>query len=278
MTVRNAPGGAGDASQGDDGAPSPSETSSSGSQRATRAAAPPEAAATPVLGASINRLAVWIVVPAYNEEARIGDALLSLTAAWPNVVVVEDGSSDGTADAVRGHPVWLLRHPLNLGQGAALVTGIRFALLKGASYVITFDADGQHDVDDFGPLLEPLLTGRADIAFGSRFLGGTQGMPASRRLVLKAAVWITRALYGMPVTDAHNGLRAMTARAAAALRMTMNRMEHASEIMERVREQRLRWTEVPVTIRYTADSLAKGQRTGAAFGLGWRLLLEKLIQ
>jgi hypothetical protein len=96
--------------------------------------------------------------------------------------------------------------------------------------------------------------------------------------MLTAAVWVTRALYGMSVTDAHNGLRAMTRKAAGALRITTNRMEHASEILERVREQRLSWIEVPVTIRYTEESLAKGQRTGAAFGLGVRLILEKLIQ
>lgn len=221
---------------------------------------------------------VWVVIPAYNEAPRIGTSLAGLCERWPNVVVVDDGSADETAEVARRHPVWLVRHPVNLGQGAALVTGIRFALKRGAEFIITFDADGQHDVEDIDSLLEPLLKREADIAFGSRFLGRTVGLPTSRRLMLAAAVLLTRVLYGMPVTDAHNGLRAMSRKAAAALRITTNRMEHASEILERVREQHLRWTEVPVTIHYTEESLAKGQRTGAAFHLFIRLILEKLIQ
>jgi len=221
---------------------------------------------------------VWVVIPAYNEAPRIGKSLVDLCTKWPNVVVVDDGSADETSEAVRRHPVWLLRHPVNLGQGAALVTGIRFALKRGAEFIVTFDADGQHDVADIDSLLAPLIQGKADIAFGSRFLGRTVGIPKSRQLMLSAAVLVTRALYGMPVTDAHNGLRAMSRMAAAALRITTNRMEHASEILECVREQHLRWTEVPVTIHYTEESLAKGQRTGAAFHLFIRLILEKLIQ
>ena len=221
---------------------------------------------------------VWVIIPAFNEAPRIEKSLAGLCERWPNVVVVDDGSSDETAETARRHPVWLVQHPVNLGQGAALVTGIRFALKHGAEFIITFDADGQHGVEDIDTLLEPLLRGEADIAFGSRFLGGTVGIPKSRRLMLGAAVLLTRVLYGMPVTDAHNGLRAMSRKAAAALRITTNRMEHASEILERVREQHLRWTEVPVTIHYTDESLAKGQRTGAAFHLFIRLILEKLIQ
>ena len=225
-----------------------------------------------------DRSRVWVVVPAYNEAPRLGQSLNALCSRWPNVVVVDDGSTDGTTETARAHAVWLVRHPLNLGQGAALLTGIRFALRKSADFIITFDADGQHDVEDLDALMEPLVRGDADIAFGSRFLGSAVGMPRGRRLLLGAAVLLTRALYGIPVTDAHNGLRAMTRRTAASLRMTTNRMEHASEILESVREQRLRWTEVPVTIRYTEDSLSKGQRTTAAIPLFVRLLLEKLIR
>jgi glycosyltransferase involved in cell wall biosynthesis len=226
---------------------------------------------------AVDASSVWIVVPAFNEAPRIGACLDALTSRWPNVVVVDDGSSDGTGAALRGRGVWRVRHTINLGAGAASITGIRFALRRGARYVVTFDADGQHDPGDVQALLAPLVLGHADIVFGSRFLGATHGMPATRRLMLRGAIVFTRLVYGMPVTDAHNGLRAMTSDAASRLKITMNRMEHASEVLERVRELRLRWAEVPVTIRYTPDSLAKGQRTSAAFGLGLRILLEKLI-
>jgi glycosyltransferase involved in cell wall biosynthesis len=146
-----------------------------------------------VPGRGPDRSLVWVVVPAYNEAPRIGRNLDALCSGWPNVVVVDDGSTDGTSDVARDRRVWLVRHPVNLGQGAALLTGIRFALLRGAEFIITFDADGQHDIGDFEKLLAPLASGEAEIAFGSRFLGETRGIPAGRRLMLGAAVWVTTA-------------------------------------------------------------------------------------
>jgi polyprenyl-phospho-N-acetylgalactosaminyl synthase len=237
-----------------------------------------EAGGAGILRAALDRSRVWILVRAYNEEPRIAGPLSALCAEWPNVLVVDDGSTDGTADAVRAHPVWLVRHLVNLGAGAALVTGIRFALQHGAEAIVTFDADGQHDAADIETLLAPLARGEADIVFGSRFLGKAVGMPPGRRLLLGAAVLVTRVLYGFSMTDAHNGMRAMSRAAASKLRITMNRMEYASELLESVREEHLSWTEVPVTIHYTAESLAKGQRNSAALGLGLRLLLEKLVR
>jgi hypothetical protein len=144
--------------------------------------------------------------------------------------------------------------------------------------IVTFDADGQHCSSDLPLLIERLTAAGADFALGSRFLGKAQGIPWSRKLMLQMAVLFTRFFSGVALTDAHNGLRAMTRRGAQYLHITMNRMEHASEIIDQIGRSGLKYVEAPVTIRYTADSLAKGQRTSAAVRLGIKLLLEKVIR
>jgi glycosyltransferase involved in cell wall biosynthesis len=221
---------------------------------------------------------LWIVIAAYNEEKRIGPVLDDLLKAAKNIVVVEDGSRDDTAGEVAKRPVWLVRHAVNLGQGAALQTGISFALGRQARYIVTFDADGQHCISDLPVLLQHLNAAGADFALGSRFLGDAQGIPMSRRLMLRMAVLFTRLLSGVALTDAHNGLRAMTRQGAQQIHITMNRMEHASEIIDQIAASGLKYVEVPVHIRYTADSLAKGQKSSAALRLGIKLLLERVIR
>jgi glycosyltransferase involved in cell wall biosynthesis len=224
---------------------------------------------------------IFVVVPAYNEAARLGATLQGLCAQGVGareVVVVDDGSSDATADVALAHPVWLLRHPVNCGQGAALATGIEFALARGATAVVTFDADGQHDPAEIERLLQPLREGRADVALGSRFLGVAPGMPWTRRLVLKAGVLFTRLFSGVRVTDAHNGLRALSRQAAERIRLTQPRMAHASELLDQLRQLHLRHVEVPVTIRYTAATLQKGQSSWGAVKIVGELLLGRLIR
>lgn len=225
-----------------------------------------------------DRDETWIVIAAYREGGRLGSVLDAVLGAWPLVVVVDDGSDDTTAADVLSRRAWLLRHAVNLGQGAALQTGIRFALERGARFVVTFDADGQHQVEDIPALLARLHEGSADFALGSRFLGSAPGIPLTRKLMLKLAITFTRLLSGLSLTDAHNGLRAMTARGARALHISMNRMEHASQIIDQIKESGLPFVEVPVTIRYSAQSLAKGQTTLSAVRLAARLILERITR
>ena len=220
----------------------------------------------------------WVVTAAFNEASRIGPVLDSLLTVAQNVVVIDDGSQDGTAAVALTRPVWTVRHAVNLGQGAALQTGLDFALERGAEYLVTFDADGQHEPEDIPRLVSALRESGADFALGSRFTGSVAGMPVSRRIVLTLAVWFTRALSGLKLTDAHNGLRAMTRRGAQRIAITFNRMEHASEIIDQIARARLKYVEVPVHIRYTTASLAKGQRTSDAFGLAARILLHRLVR
>jgi len=206
----------------------------------------------------------WIVIAAYNESRVVGVVVAELRAAGYPVIVVDDGSTDGTAAAAGSAGATVVRHPVNLGQGAALQTGLEFALEQGAETIVTFDADGQHRVDDIPALCDALAQHQADFALGSRILGASLNAPLSRRILLKLATWFTRLSTRMRVTDTHNGLRAMTRRGAQALKLRQNRMAHASELLQQIADSRLRYVEVPVTIQYSAYSLAKGQSLGDA--------------
>ncbi len=221
---------------------------------------------------------VWVVLAAYNEQQRIGPVLDDLLGVVRNVVVVDDGSSDQTSREAVQRPVWLLRHAVNLGQGASLQTGLSFALSQGAAYLVTFDADGQHCAADIPALVGALESHSADYAMGSRFLGRATGIPFLRKLTLRLAVLFTRLFSGVRLSDAHNGLRAMTRAGAERIQLTLNRMEHASEIVEQIAASGLKYVEVPVHIKYTAESLSKGQKSSHAIGLAVKLLIEKVLR
>ena len=207
---------------------------------------------------------ISVVIPAYNEAEAVGTVVGELVGRGHRVIVVDDGSRDGTAGAAGRNGAVVLRHAVNRGQGAALQTGIAYALRRGAEIIVTFDSDGQHAAEDVDALVAPLLAGRADVVLGSRFLGSTEGMGALRRVVLRCAVLFTRYASGARVTDTHNGLRAFTRAAAAKLDVRLDRMAHASEILDQIVQHRLRYEEVPVHVRYTPYSRRKGQTSLAA--------------
>jgi glycosyltransferase involved in cell wall biosynthesis len=221
---------------------------------------------------------VWIVIPAYNEAGAIGRVIAGLRPLGHRIIVVDDGSRDATAALAAEAGAALVRHPINLGQGAALQTGIDYALLNGARVIVTFDADGQHRPADVPCLVEALANSHAEFALGSRFLGGTSNIPATRRLLLRAATLFTRATTRLSLTDAHNGLRAMTKRGAANIRLRQNRMAHASELLAQIAESGLPYVEVPVTIEYTRYSLAKGQKTSDSIAILVDLFARRLYQ
>jgi glycosyltransferase involved in cell wall biosynthesis len=220
---------------------------------------------------------VWVVVAAYNEAPRLGDTLRSLCRGYANVVVVDDGSRDDTSAVALSHPVWVLRHVVNCGQGAALQTGIEFALREGAEIIVTFDADGQHRPEEIAALVAPVRDGRADVALGSRFRGRAVGIPWSRRLLLRLGVLFTRVFSQVRVTDTHNGLRALSRSAAQTIRITQARMAHASEILDQIHLHGLSYCEVPVTIRYSPDMLAKGQSSWNALRIVGQMVLGRFI-
>ena len=203
---------------------------------------------------------VWVVVPLYNEDSVIGSVIEGLLPSFPNVVCVDDGSTDGSAAAAREAGAVVVRHPVNLGQGAALQTGIEYSLQDPElSCVVTFDADGQHQVTDALTMADRVLSGEADVVLGSRFLDKRTKLSAMKRLVLKTAAVQSRIATGMDLTDAHNGLRAFSPGVAARIEITQNRMAHASELVHQLSRMDAKIVEHPVEILYTDYSKAKGQ-------------------
>ena len=219
-----------------------------------------------------------MVVPVFREETMIGSVVRELRSAFPHVVCVDDGSPDRSAALAADAGARVVRHPVNLGQGAALQTGIEFALMDpGCRHLVTFDGDGQHRVGDAIRMVELLRTGSYDVILGSRFLGSAEGLTPGRRALLRTAAAITRLTAGIAVTDAHNGLRAMTRDFAENLEITMAGMAHASEITEAVGRLGARWAEVPVTIDYTDYSRGKGQRSINSVNIAFELSMHQLF-
>ena len=220
---------------------------------------------------------IWVVIAAYNEASVIARVVAEVARRGYAVVVVDDGSADDTADRAAVAAA-VVRHPVNLGQGAALQTGIDYALQQGAGIIVTFDADGQHRAADIERLVAALRGAPADFALGSRFLGHAVALSTARRLLLRAATLFTQLTTGLRLTDTHNGLRAMTRRGAEKIRLRQNRMAHASEILAQIAASGLPYVEVPVRIEYTAYSLAKEQRLGDALTILLDLFAKKLYQ
>jgi glycosyltransferase involved in cell wall biosynthesis len=225
-----------------------------------------------------NLDSVWVVVAAYNEGRAVTDVVIELKDSGFKVVLVDDGSDDETAAMADAAGAVVVKHPINLGQGAALQTGINFALRREAEFIVTFDADGQHLVSDIPALLSALIDSGADIACGSRFLGRAENLSKVRRAILKLATLFTFITTGMRMTDAHNGLRAMTRSCAMRIRIRQNRMAHASEIIAEIARHRLIFVEVPVTIRYSAYSLQKGQKLSNSINIILDLIARGLYR
>lgn len=219
---------------------------------------------------------VFIVIAAYNESATVRHVIQRLLPKYRSIVVVDDGSTDDTYQQLEDLDILLLRHIVNRGQGASLQTGIDFALQQQADVIVTFDADGQHHEKDIDALVQPILRGDCDVCLGSRFLGHAHDMPVIRRLLLKGGILFTRVFSGIRVTDVHNGLRAFSRSAAQSISITMDRMAHASELLDQIKQNGLRYREVPVDVFYSSHSLAKGQSSWNALSIAFRLMYGRL--
>jgi glycosyltransferase involved in cell wall biosynthesis len=221
-----------------------------------------------------------VIVPSYNEGKAVGATVQRLLAAGFRVVVVDDGSRDDTPDVLRALPVDYIRHPVNLGQGAALQTGMTYALRGGADIAVHFDADGQHDCTQIARLIAPIVEGSADVVFGSRFLRkeDTAQVPLKKRIMLRGGILVSWFMTGVLLSDTHNGFRALSRRTLERMQLQENGFAHATEILQRVREAGLKYSEVPITITYTAYSKLKGQKLSGSLSILFDLIMARITK
>ncbi|WP_053384206.1 glycosyltransferase family 2 protein [Leucobacter celer] len=202
---------------------------------------------------------VWVVIPLYNEATVIAGVVEGLLPVFPNVVCIDDGSRDGSGGIALAAGARLVTHPINLGQGAALQTGFEYALERGARYVVTFDADGQHRVEDAAAMVSRARDEDLAIVFGSRFLDDRTDPGILKKIVLKTAVAVTNLTTRTRLTDAHNGLRVIREDALRRIKLRQDRMAHGTEIVVQLGRTGLPYAEQPVEVIYSDYSKAKGQ-------------------
>lgn len=217
---------------------------------------------------------VYVVMPCYNEGAVLASVLEHVTTHVPatSVIVVNDGSSDTSAEIARATGVHLVEHRINRGLGAALKTGIDLALALGAQVVVTFDADGQHHGEDIARLADAVRQG-ADMVIGSRNLD-RQNMPWYRRVYNNLGNAVTWGMHGAWVSDSQSGLRAFRREALSRMHIRANRMDVSSEFVKEAHRLRMQLVEIPVRPVYTEYSLSKGQ----SFAGGVRTLVTMAIR
>jgi polyprenyl-phospho-N-acetylgalactosaminyl synthase len=220
---------------------------------------------------------VYFIIPVWNEASVIRRVLEEVLKQYNNVVCVNDGSTDNSSAEIAKTEAIRVEHSINLGQGAALQTGIDYALQDPkASIFVTYDADGQHRLSDVTKMIKVLKDSGVDIVLGSRFLGQTENLKTSKKLLLKAAILFTNKSTGLRLTDAHNGLRVFNRDFAQKLKLTFSDMTHASEIVERISNYGFKFVEVPVKIKYTPYSMSKGQSSINAINIAFDASLHKI--
>jgi glycosyltransferase involved in cell wall biosynthesis len=222
---------------------------------------------------------IFVIIPAYNEEAAIEQVVRDLLPMGYSLVVVDDASTDSTGRVAKGLPVHYLRHRINFGQGAALQTGITYALRMGARLLVTFDADGQHSPEDIPAMINYLETARLDVVFGSRFLSlKPSALPAARKFLLRLARYLNFLVTGILLSDAHNGLRVFSRKAGSKIDILESRMAHATELLITVKRNKFDYGEAPVHIRYTDYSKSKGQKNSHSFKVLQDIILYKIFK
>lgn len=220
---------------------------------------------------------IIVVIAAYNEEKKLKRVVDDVSKYCDLVVVVDDGSRDRTSGVVKNKKAVVLRHGINLGQGAALQTGFDFVKKKyNPRVVVTYDADGQFEAKEIPKIVKPVLDNKVDVVLGSRFLGKTINMSSIRKYVLKLGILFTWFFSEIKLTDTHNGFRALSKKALESIEITQNRMAHASEIIDQVKKAGLRYKEVPVTVKYDDYSMKKGQGSMNSIKIALDLVTNKL--
>ena len=225
-----------------------------------------------------NSMKVLIVIPAHNEAQKIYSVVQNVIDRGYDVVVIDDGSSDSTADKARKAGAVVLKHFVNRGYGAALETGNQYALRNNYDVIVHFDGDGQHNADEIKNLVNPIIREKVDVVIGSRFLRDNESVPIIRKILIKLAIIFTWIISGMKLSDAHNGFRAFSRGALEVLECKQDGMSYASEVIDQIAEHKLRVGEMPVTIQYTDYSKSKGESNIKKILVGVRFLWGKVIK
>ncbi len=217
------------------------------------------------------------VIPAYNEATRIARVVSEASKHASTVVVVDDGSADGTGDAARAAGATVVTHIENSGAGAATMTGIEAARRLGAQVIVTLDADEQHDPRDIPLLLEPILKSEADIAFANRF-GQRNRIPLIRRVFNGLGNLVTLAATGKWVQDSQCGFKAFGPKAVAQVDLRMRGFEFCTEIVRECVQHRWRVAEIPAKVMYSEYTLAKGQSFAGGMKTAMKILLRSFLR
>jgi len=219
---------------------------------------------------------IFVVIPAHNEAGRIRQVVESLLPHFSNIIVVNDGSTDNTKEAIAGLPIYYCEHALNLGQGAGLKTGTELAWDSGAEAVIHCDADGQHRVEDVIQVGRRLRESKHDVVLGSRFLDKKTEMPFKKKVILLLAKWFSRAVLRLEITDPQSGLRGFTRDAWPKIQFIADDFRHCTEILSLIKKNNASFIEIPIKVKYDQTIPKKDVRPQMRMGL--QILWDRLFK
>ena len=197
---------------------------------------------------------VIVGIPAFNEEKNIGAIIVKLKKIYDHVLVCDDGSSDMTESIAMSLGATVVKHPKNLGYGAAIKTIFNESKKLDGDVLVTFDADGQHKISEIDLVLKPLFENQSDIVIGSRFLGKTKNLPKYRKFGIKTITSLTNTVTGSNISDAQSGFRAYSKKVLNEISPTESGMGISTEILIKASKKQFKISEVPITISYENNS------------------------
>ena len=197
---------------------------------------------------------IIIGIPAFNEEKNIAAIIIQLKKKYDDILICDDGSSDMTQTIASSLGALVVRHNKNLGYGAAIKTIFNEAKKLNGDILVTFDADGQHEISEIDSVLKPIIENKAEIVIGSRFLGNTKDLPKYRKFGIKTITGLTNTMTGSNITDAQSGFRAYSKKVLTEISPTESGMGISTEILIKSLKKQMKLLEVPITISYENNS------------------------